>query len=196
MSEHHSLGRHPSLRELSAFLEDDLTEQRGPEVEAHLRTCPRCRRRRDEIASLVDEVRRRGFAWPTRQDVWTDIAAELERPRRSPWTRVGVALLAATIAGIVFLELDPGGRSSPAEHFRDQHSALVRELNSNSFSVPELARSTEATVLQAQREVSSGVNTLLAELETRPDDPLLADLIRRALQRKAKMARLARETTP
>ena len=94
------LTRHPS-RLLAQYCDDQLPPDRMHRVEAHLATCERCRRERDDILFAASLLRQMAVVSPP-PSVWHAIDEQLRAsPRSAGWSwrwQMAVAVLACAIA--------------------------------------------------------------------------------------------------
>jgi hypothetical protein len=91
---------------LSAYIDNELSDQQRKMVEEHLRTCQECRREVEEMRNLDGHVRQREVEEPSRDFVFTLNRRVLERIRKRPrfsiW-RVMPVLVPVAVAALVFV---------------------------------------------------------------------------------------------
>jgi anti-sigma factor RsiW len=83
------------LRQLSAYVDGELTPHEAGEVEAHLAQCESCRAELDRLQSLKSLLGRLPER-PVPETLWTSVRAHLDQPQRS-W----IATLEEWLRGMV-----------------------------------------------------------------------------------------------
>ncbi|MGH8209041.1 MAG: anti-sigma factor family protein [Steroidobacteraceae bacterium] len=124
-------------RWLGPLLDGELDARNASEVQAHLATCPVCKRRYEAQEALSSNMRRLDLAYPAPESLRRRIADALDEPRatrvpRGParWLRLAgwpVAVAASALLAAVLLQQ----RSLEADDIVDAHvrSLLVDHLN-------------------------------------------------------------------
>jgi putative zinc finger protein len=120
-----SHSRHLDTELLSAYLDREVTLRETRALEAHLETCPACRRKLDELQRTVGSLTRLERAAPP---PWLDqrVRRALEAPPPSFWERfvipllqvplrspIGSTLSMAVALGIILLGASAGQQANP-----------------------------------------------------------------------------------
>ena len=64
------MSAHEKVRELiSAYMDDELTQQEGQTVRVHLETCDECRRTLDQLRTLQEATSATRFREPTEEEM-------------------------------------------------------------------------------------------------------------------------------
>jgi hypothetical protein len=157
------LTRHPS-RLLAQYCDGQLPADRMRDVEAHLATCERCQRERDDILFAALLLRQIAVVSPP-PSVWHAIDEQLQTtPRSSLWHwrwQIAVAALALAVsAGLFFTRTD---RSSG----RPWEVALQESGRSDQSSLKAEGDWVETTASSRARIVVGPIGTVDVEPQTR-----------------------------
>lgn len=195
---------------LSAWLEDELGKNQRARVEAHLEVCRRCR---GELAALRGVIRRAREApseWVGKTASWSALETRLEGRRRPDptadsksldhrsheagasarwgWSAGGLAA-AAIIASLVYFPRSDPGTTAGLEVLLAADSQVAEEVEAflvrKQWEAPEVRQA----IADGNREIDEGMRALRKALEERPEDPILADLARRATSHRVDLLR-------
>lgn len=174
---------HPRDETISAWLEGDLPSSERRDVTEHLEGCARCREAVEILDSIRSTAGEASPPWPGKQASWDEIADRIGAgtvETSVPWRRWPlIGLAAAAILATILLVPDTRGGLDPATEALLRADRRVAEdvirLASRGSDVDPGVRS---AVLDANREIDRGVDSLAAVLERRPNDPDLAELVR------------------
>lgn len=196
---------------LSAWIEGDLSDEVRVRIDAHLRDCARCRDAVATLRAMIARFREAPLPWAGKEAAWKEVAERLHhddsvatgsraavgfgvrRPIRTRWLAAAGALAAAAVAGILLWT----ARSSPPPEARES-AAVVALVGADDLAARDLNEAdrrgdwTSAGVRQAitaaNDDIAQGVAELREALRQDPDDPVLTDLLRRAVQHRIDLA--------
>src|SRR5918996_3844924 len=106
-----TMGSHPELEQLSAFLDGELEASERSALEAHLPSCAECRSTLDALRATIADLGELPEAVPTEQDSWA-LRSAISRARRPArrWQRAAWAAGAVAAAAIAVVAIvQPGG---------------------------------------------------------------------------------------
>jgi anti-sigma factor RsiW len=202
---------HPDDETLSAWIEGDLPDDLRLSVDAHLRDCARCRDAVATLRELIVRFREPPPPWARKEAAWKRVAERLHdddavatgprawvgfgvrRPMRTRWLAAAGGLVAAAAAGILLWTQ----RSAPPPAARESAAVVAligadelaaRDLNEAERRGEWTSTGVRQAITAANDDIAQGVAELREALRQNPDDPVLTDLLRRAVQHRLDLA--------
>lgn len=195
--------------ELSAYLDDTLSQRRRRPVEQHLKSCADCRRELDALRSVVDAARSLPLEIRPPRDLWPEIAGRLptRRSPRSgplplapapskPWRlQLAAAVLALLVLSVPLSVWWAGRREQPAPALPATTAALPGAATARQAELARsedrvlLTRSDLTAAIERRRDVVDDDLVRVLESSTRLLDQAIGE-IRSALERDPENRRL------
>lgn len=195
---------------LSAWLEDELGRDQRARVEAHLEVCRRCRGELAALRGVIRRARQTPPEWAGKTASWAALETRLEGRRRPDlstgsksrahrshqtgssarwgWAAGGLAATVIIVFLVFFPRSDPG-TTAGFEVLLAADSQVAEEVEAflvrKQWEAPEVRQA----IADGNREIDEGMRALRKALEERPEDPILADLARRATSHRVDLLR-------
>ena len=191
---------HPLREELSAYLEGDLARPELARISVHVGRCQACSEELERLTALVEVARLPPPAWEGKADAWDTLATRLTARRRPKGPALGIVrsrhgIVALTVAAAALAALmivpakpEPEAGSAPRRTLELEATTVadaVDSVLSDATHLPAAARSAYRT---ADLQLVQGIAALRRELEVRPHDPLLLELLERAIRQQSALA--------
>lgn len=194
------MSAHPALHDLSAFMEGDIAAHEHTRVEQHLASCPQCRRELRVMQAMVEQARSAVPEWSERDASWISLAPRLaprsggieigRKPNRRRIRRFALATVAAGVVTVLvtsYADVDSPAPVPASLILRAEQTDTDSGVAHAMASLQGLPRARDI-IANADREISAGIADLRRELSRNPSDPVLIQLLGRAIQHKARLA--------
>ena len=179
---------------LNDYIDGTLPEAEAQSVEAHLGSCPACRRAQGELRALIDAAEALPKAVMPKRDLWPAVAGRIQGEARSaalrrPFTQTirrrvlpfaaAVALIVAALYGGAVWRT-PGYVKAEADYMRTRAQLLAAIEESGERLSPGTLQTVEANL----RVIDDAVQEIRAAIEDDPNNPRLVRMLMATRQKE------------
>jgi len=172
---------------LNDYVDRTLSKAEAQRVEAHLESCPACRRAEGELRALIDAAGGLPKALMPQRDLWPGVAGRIQREPRSgtarrPFTQTiprrvlpFAAAVAVTVAALYASAVwrTPAYVKAEAHYMRTRAQLLAAIEARGERLLPGTLQSVEANL----RVIDDAVQEIRAAIQDDPDNPRLVRML-------------------